>query len=139
MPILCMYTEISFETDTRIMTKEEMERFRQLILKKKKEIFLQLGYLRTVNENPAKTSSNPLHVEDEVSDTIEREIAYNLAHREKNSLENLNQALERINKGTYGVCQTCGEDINKARLEAVLHATQCIKCQSREEKRRRGL
>ncbi len=135
-----MYMQkISLRTDTCIMNTEEMERFRQLIMKKKADIFSQLGYLRTVNENPAKTSSNPLHVEDEVSDTIEREIAYNLAHREENSLKHLNEALERISKGTYGVCQTCGEDISKFRLEAVPHATQCIKCQSKEEKKRRGL
>ena len=120
------------------MNKEEMEVFRQLILKKKRDI-LSIRSMEVINDNPAKTSSNPYYMEDEVSDTIEREIAYNLAHREKTSLQNLNKALERIDNGTYGACQTCGEDINKPRLEAIPHATQCIKCQSKEEKRRRGL
>jgi DnaK suppressor protein len=121
------------------MNKEEMESFRKLIVNKKIEIFAQLGYLRTINDNLAKTSSNPLHVEDEVSDTIEREIAYNLAHREKNTLQLLNQALERINNGTYGICLTCGAEINKPRLEALPTAAQCVICQNKEEKRRRGL
>lgn len=120
------------------MNKEEMERFRQLILKKKRAV-LSIRSLERINENPAKTASNPYYMEDEVSETQEREIAYALASREKQSLKQLNQALERISKGTYGACQTCGEDINKPRLEAVPHATQCIKCQSKEEKRRRGL
>ncbi|MHB9027245.1 MAG: TraR/DksA family transcriptional regulator [Candidatus Latescibacterota bacterium] len=121
------------------MNKEEMECFRQLILKKKRDLLSQLGYLKTINDNPAKTSSNPFHVEDEVSDTIDREVAFTLAHREKMYLRHLNHALERIDNGTYGACQTCGEDINKPRLEAVPHATQCVKCQNSEEKRRRGL
>lgn len=121
------------------MKKAEMEYYRQLILHKKRELLTQLGYLQTVNENPAKTSSNPYHVEDEVSDNIEREIAFTLAHREERYLHHLNQALERINSGTYGACESCGEDINKPRLEAVPHTTQCITCKSKEEKKRRGL
>jgi DnaK suppressor protein len=120
------------------MNQEEMDHFRQLIMQKKRDI-LSIRPLDAIKDNLAKTVSNPLYVEDEVSEAIEREIAYALASREKQSLQQLNQALERIMKGTYGVCLTCGEEINKLRLEAVLHATQCIKCQSKEEKRHRGL
>jgi DnaK suppressor protein len=129
----------SLISDARIMNKEETECFRRLILDKKRTLLSQLGYLKSINDNPAKTSSHSSHGDDEVTDTIGREVAYTLAHREKIYLRHLDQALDRIDNGTYGACQTCGETINKPRLEAVPHTTQCVMCQRREEKRRRGL
>ena len=56
------------------------------------------------------------------------------ASKEGRYLHHLNEALDRIESGTFGVCRTCGQEISKARLEAVPHATQCIQCKSREER-----
>jgi RNA polymerase-binding protein DksA len=50
-------------------------------------------------------------------------------------LASIERALSRIEKGTYGVCQSCGAEIDTARLLALPHAEQCIDCQHRLERR----
>jgi len=56
----------------------------------------------------------------------------NLEHR----LESIDYALRLIEKGSYGVCEVCGEKIDPARLKVVPHATLCIKCQAKKERGR---
>ena len=51
------------------------------------------------------------------------------------TLESVNRALSRMDEGTYGVCEHCGERINPARLDVLPYATLCVGCQSRAEKR----
>ncbi len=127
------------------MTKKELEHFRQLIVNKKKDLFAELGYLEsssmsgTTKDQSGDLSSYSFHMADQGTDTMEREMAYTLASREGRYLHHLNEALDRIEKGTYGTCRSCGSDIGKARLEAVPHATQCIKCKNAEEKKQRGM
>ena len=76
---------------------------------------------------------------DQGTDTMEREMAFSLASREGRYLHHLNEALGRIEKGLYGKCRTCDNNISVKRLEAVPHATQCIKCKNSEEKKKRGM
>ncbi len=127
------------------MDKQEMEYFKNLILKKKQDLLAELGYLEaasmsvTSKDQTGDLSSYSFHMADQGSDTMEREMAFTLASREGRYLHHLNEALERIENGTYGKCRSCGGDIGKNRLEAVPHATQCIKCKNYEEKKQRGL
>ena len=127
------------------MNKEEMEYFKKLILKKKQELLAELGYLEsasmsvTSKDQAGDLSSYSFHMADQGSDTMERELAFTLASREGRYLHHLNEALERIENGTYGKCRICGGEIGNMRLEAVPHATQCIKCKNYEEKKQRGL
>jgi RNA polymerase-binding protein DksA len=53
-------------------------------------------------------------------------------------LGQVDDALERMEKGTYGVCERCGEEIDYARLEAIPYATLCIRCQHHLEESPRG-
>ena len=127
------------------MTKKELKYFRDLIKKKKEELLAELGYLESASMNvTAKDQSGDLssysfHMADQGTDTMEREMAFTFASREGRYLHHLNEALERIEGGTYGKCRSCGERIAKARLEAVPHATQCINCKNAEEKKQRGM
>ena len=45
----------------------------------------------------------------------------------------IDEALEKINEGTYGVCESCGDPIQPERLEALPYATRCIECQRKDE------
>lgn len=127
------------------MDKAELEYFRNLILKKKQDLLAELGYLEaasmsvTAKDQTGDLSSYSFHMADQGSETMEREIAFTLASREGRYLHHLNEALDRIESGTYGRCRSCGGDISKQRLEAVPHATQCIKCKNSEEKKQRGM
>jgi DnaK suppressor protein len=67
--------------------------------------------------------------------TYQRE--YELAQTEnaRDLLDRSEQALARIDAGTYGVCESCGQPIGKARLQAFPRATLCVTCKQREERR----
>lgn len=127
------------------MNKTDLEYFKGLIIKKKEELLSELGYLETSSmsstskDQSGDLSSYSYHMADQGTDTMEREMAFSLASREGRYLHHLNEALERIESGTYGICRSCGKEISKTRLEAVPNATQCIDCKTTEEKKQRGL
>jgi DnaK suppressor protein len=72
------------------------------------------------------------------SDAMEQEQAFLHASQGTDYLIALEEALRRIDKGTYGVCDECGEKIPPRRLEAFLAARTCVKCQSRLERIQRA-
>jgi DnaK suppressor protein len=66
---------------------------------------------------------------------FEREHELALTHNARELLVQTERALERIQAGTYGTCESCGEPIGKARLQAFPRATLCVTCKQREERR----
>jgi DnaK suppressor protein len=66
---------------------------------------------------------------------FEREQELALSQNAQDLLLQTERALERIDKGTYGVCESCGKAIGKARLLAFPRATLCVECKQREERR----
>ena len=69
------------------------------------------------------------------STTFERDHEMSLANNARDMLQQTEHALERIEDGTYGVCESCGEPIGKMRLMAFPRATLCLSCKQREERR----
>jgi DnaK suppressor protein len=67
--------------------------------------------------------------------TFEREHELALTHNARELLAQSERALARIDEGTYGTCESCGEPIGKARLQAFPRATLCVACKQREERR----
>lgn len=67
--------------------------------------------------------------------TFEREHELALTHNARELLSQNERALARIQTGTYGTCESCGEPIGKARLQAFPRATLCVTCKQREERR----
>jgi DnaK suppressor protein len=65
----------------------------------------------------------------------EREHELALTHTSRDTLAQTERALERIDAGTYGTCDSCGEPIGKARLQAFPRAVLCVACKQREERR----
>jgi DnaK suppressor protein len=66
---------------------------------------------------------------------FEREHELALTHNTRELLVQTERALDRIQAGTYGTCESCGEPIGKARLQAFPRATLCVTCKQREERR----
>ncbi len=66
---------------------------------------------------------------------FEREHELALTYQARDLLEQTERALARIESETYGSCESCGEPIGKARLQAFPRATLCVKCKQREERR----
>ena len=104
---------------------EELEYFRQIILKKRAEAEEDLNMLqqslKESMENNTDDSAYSFHMADAGTDAQEREKTYMLFNRTRKFIKYLDAALERINNKTYGVCRVTGKKISKGRLEAVPH------------------
>lgn len=74
-------------------------------------------------------------VADAGSRTFEREHEMSLAKNRRDLIDQFEHAVERIDAGTYGLCESCGKPIAKARLQAFPAATLCVACKQREERR----
>jgi RNA polymerase-binding protein DksA len=71
---------------------------------------------------------------DMASNMIEDEIVMSITQGEAKEIEQIDNALEKIKKGKYGVCDNCGKSINKQRLMAIPFVKLCIKCKEDEER-----
>ena len=125
------------------MKKAEMNKYKKLLLKRRAELLEEIGNLRedstnTIKEATGDLSSYSYHMADLGTDAQEREKKFLLASKSGRFLYHIDQALRRIDDGTYGKCHSCGKDISKSRLEAVPHARFCIKCKEAEEKQKKG-
>ncbi|MFO7445345.1 MAG: conjugal transfer protein TraR [Ignavibacteriaceae bacterium] len=132
-------------------SKKDLEHFRQIILEKRDEIIEQLQNLRdqmldpTTGEYINENSPYSLHMAEQGTDAMEREKTFLYAQRENKFLGYLEDALKRIDTGTYGICIECIEEpqhlcetcplVPKARLEAVPHSQLCLPIKQRQEKR----
>jgi RNA polymerase-binding protein DksA len=73
-------------------------------------------------------SNVPLHMADLGTDNYDQEFTLGLIENEQETLELINEALSRMEKGTYGQCAECDEPITKPRLQAIPYAKHCIHC-----------
>lgn len=109
---------------------QELEYFREIILKKRDEAEQELnalqGTLRESMENSSDESAYSFHMADAGTDAQEREKTYMLFNRTKKFIRYLDDALVRIDNKTYGVCKATGKKIAKGRLEAVPHTQLSI-------------
>ncbi|MDD5628554.1 MAG: TraR/DksA family transcriptional regulator [Elusimicrobia bacterium] len=70
---------------------------------------------------------------DKASQSIEKELLFELSDNERMTLDHIEAALRKIDKGTYGSCESCRKPIPKPRLDALPFARYCITCQSSAE------
>ena len=119
-------------------TPEELKDFKEFIDKEKSRLLEKLDRLsKAAMDTLSKDSSGDhsgysLHMADQGTDSQEREKSYLFASRERKYLEKLDEALERIKDGTYGICQECESKIDKERLEAVPVTKLCYDCKSKQ-------
>lgn len=79
------------------------------------------------------TTSMPNHMAELASGNFDQEFTLNLLESETDALDQIEAAIERIENGRYGDCETCGAKIPKARLQAIPYAAQCVRCASQQE------
>jgi DnaK suppressor protein len=124
----------------RALTRQEIEQFRIMLLQKRAEI---LGDVSTLHnealnkdrrEAAGDLSSMPIHMADLGSDNYELEFTLGLIEGERTILKEIDEALDRIQQGTYGVCLATGRPIGKARLRAKPWAKYCYEYTLAQEK-----
>ncbi len=126
------------------MRKSEMKKYQKLLLAKKKELLKEMGILMessvssTIKDSTGDLSSYSYHMADQGTDAMEREMAFMFASKSGRLVYHIDEALRRIEDGSYGKCCSCDQQISKDRLTAVPHARLCIECKSSEEDNKTG-
>jgi RNA polymerase-binding transcription factor DksA len=91
------------------------------------------GEIRNAPEG-SEASGSGMHQGDAGSDAYDRDFALSVLAKEQDALYEIEQALRRIDRGVYGVCEMSGEKIPQARLEAIPFARLTVECQAQREK-----
>ena len=116
---------------------------RKTFLKKARETLLDMrGQLvrnvqAELHEGREQSKDEGMDTYDLASDARDREINFILTDREREKLQAIDEALARVEEGTYGVCESCESDIAEGRLEALPFTRLCINCQADREKEAR--
>jgi DnaK suppressor protein len=119
---------------------KELQKIKKNILAEKQRIIEDVMGLKgdSVNKSLKDVSGDlsgySFHMADMATDLYDREFALGLAEGERELLYALDDALKKIQDGTYGLCETCGEKIPKGRLKVVPQARYCLKHQEEVEK-----
>jgi RNA polymerase-binding transcription factor DksA len=79
-------------------------------------------------------SNAPLHLADLATDSSEQEIALGLLQNQQQLLNAILTALDRLDAGTFGFCETCGKKVPEERLKALVYASRCVECEQQAER-----
>ena len=116
------------------MTTTQLEKYRQALLSLRSRLNGDVTHLageafRTSGgETSGSLSNTPLHMADLGTDNFEQEFTLSLLQNQEQALDEISLALDRIDKGTYGLCEECQGPIPKARLQAVPYTRHCVAC-----------
>jgi len=109
------------------LSSAEFDHFRGLLIEKRREILGDVGSMESeAFKNQDNHSNSPMHMADVGTDNFEQEFTLGLIESERQLLREIQEALGRIEDGSYGVCIATGKPIGKARLEATPWAKYCI-------------
>jgi DnaK suppressor protein len=114
------------------MRKAALKSARERLLTMKRQI------LREINEDLKHgregAKDDGMDTYDLASEERDREINFILTDREREKLQSVDEALERIEEGSYGICESCESEIAPARLEAMPFTRLCVSCQAERER-----
>jgi len=122
-------------------TKKDLKDFKKIVQRRKEEILDDLKHIsddtlrKSQKEASGDISGYTYHMADVATDNYDREFSLGLASAERKSIYELDDALKRIEDGSFGICDDCKGAITKIRLKAVPSARLCIKCQQKREKK----
>ena len=124
-------------------SKRELDRFKAKLLVEKNKVLEEMSELQennlkqSISDASGENSRYTYHLGDVASLSYGREFSMGLAERQQKYLEEIDEALERIEEGTYGICKVTGEQISAERLEEVPVAKYSVKGKEMLERRRR--
>lgn len=107
---------------------------RDFLLRLRERITGQINFLATDNlSRSEKDNDVSYRSEEQGTDNFDRDFALNRVSLDQDILFKIDEALNRLALGTYGICDSCGREIEKARLKAVPYSRMCIACKSKTE------
>ena len=125
---------------TKKLTNKQLTGYEKIILKMRKKAIDDMDAIKETSINDsgnldstARDSNYAYHMADVGTDSQEREKSFLWYTRENNFIRYLDEALDRIKDGPFGLCKMCGELIPHARLKEVPHTTQCVNCKNENQ------
>ncbi len=120
------------------MRATELQRFRKLLLAEKERVMESMAHHQKVirgldGEEGGSGKAHSNHLADQGTDEYQAEATIQFASTEGRYLYHIEEALSRVEDGSYGKCESCGGKISKQRLVALPHARLCIDCKEKEE------
>jgi len=119
------------------MGKKEREEFRKTLLQKKETIVRKLSEL--TNESKEMETNVAQDVIDKAETSYTKEFLLSLSDADREQLLFIDEALKRLKRDEFGVCQICHQEIGRKRLEAVPWTPYCIDCQEKAEEESKSL
>jgi len=113
------------------LLKKEKEKYRQILIKKKEEIINKIS--EVCDQSKEVESGIAQDLVDKAESSYTKEFLLSLSDTERKQLFLIDEALKRIEKSDYNICQMCNKEISKKRLDAVPWTSYCRECQEKEE------
>ena len=114
------------------MPKKELEKYRRLLQEKRTVLLAELVKTRRAEEETTEESTQD--IADKAVSSYTREFLYSLNDAERSTAQQIDQALGRIEDGSYGLCLNCGTLLNEKRMSAIPWSRHCVECQELAEK-----
>jgi DnaK suppressor protein len=118
------------------MKKKDLDYFKELLTGQLEELLAEASGTVSGMTDEKPTFPDPT---DRAALESDRNFTLRIRDRERKLIVKIREALERIEDGTYGICDSCGEEIGLARLKARPVTTQCIACKTEEEAKEKAL
>jgi|WetSurMetagenome_2_1015567.scaffolds.fasta_scaffold41490_2 DnaK suppressor protein len=120
-----------------ILTPKELKQFKELLIEKRAELLGNVSYMEkdALKEDRSELSNMPIHMADMGTDSYEQEFTLELMDSERKIISEIDEALARIDNGTFGICEYNSEPIPRPRLEAIPWARYCVACAGIIEKK----
>lgn len=118
------------------MKKERLEHFRVLLNGKLEDLLS--GAEKAVNGMSESKDDNFPDPTDRASHETDTNFLLRVKDRERKLISKISEAIKRIDDGTYGICELCGEEISEKRLEVRPVTTCCIECKKEEEEQEKS-
>jgi len=116
----------------KVLDKRTIDRFKKLLLKEREEI---MGDVKQIHESSQEVGQDGIQdIGDEAANVYNKQILLTLNENERLRVKEVDEALDRMENGTYGVCEECGEPIGLKRLEVKPVAKYCVPCKTKLEK-----
>ena len=116
------------------MTKADLDSYHDLLVSLRSRLNGDVSHLAdealrsTGGEASGSLSNAPLHMADLGTDNFEQEFTLSLLQNQEQALDEIREALGRIDRGTFGECEECHQPIPKARLQALPYTRHCVAC-----------
>ncbi len=120
----------------KTMDKEFIEKTKEALIKERNEILASLSDQNEQMHNLVGTVESGDEA-DRASDRIDGTLLSSLSEASSKRLTQIDNALERIKDGKYGICKSCGQEIARGRLEAIPYVAFCLSCQSKIDRQNR--